>query len=108
MGQKYRRTPGGTRLRTPRRVRLICEDCGEKARARVPLRLTALGVAVLTATGWIVAVEGLVAMALFPAATTAVMGWGAVRMMKRANSRARRTLATGESPDYKALRAGPA
>ena len=55
----------------------------------------------------IVAGKGLVAMVVFPAASTVAMGAGAVAIMKLANRDAQRRIAAGEFPEYQALTGEP-
>lgn len=83
--------------------RLVCEACAEKAKRRIPWQFGTLAVAAAVATGGMVAGFGIVAMVLFPVATTIVMTFGAVQVMKLANSEAQRLIAEGEFPDFEAL-----
>ena len=85
---------------------LVCEECGETARRRMPWQFAALVGAVATATGFILMVEGVVPMALFPAATTLAMTAGAVSWMKYANRAAQRRIALDEAPEFGALARG--
>ena len=86
--------------------RLVCEDCAEKAKRRMPWHFGILAAAAAIATGFIVAGNGVAAMVLFPAASTIVMTLGAVQVMKLANRNAQRRIAAGEFPEMKALSAG--
>ena len=87
--------------------RLVCEDCAEKARRRMPWELGALaGWAALIAaigTGNALAGNGVAVMAFSIAASTIVVPLGAVQLMKLANRRAQRRIAAGEFPDFNAL-----
>ena len=87
--------------------RLVCENCAEKAKRRMPWELGALaGWAALIAA--IVTVNALagnsVAVIAFSiAGSTIVVPLGAVQLMKLANRRAQRRIAAGEFPDFNAL-----
>ena len=86
--------------------RLVCQDCAETARRRMPWHFGILGLAAAGATAAIVADAGLAMLILLPAASTVAMTLGAVQLMKLANRRAQRRIAAGEFPDMGALGAG--
>ncbi len=86
--------------------RLVCEDCAEKAKRRMPWELGALA-------GWAALITGFVVTTLatcsakdvsfFIAASTGVVVLGTVQLMKLANRRAQRRIAAGEFPDFNAV-----
>ena len=82
--------------------RLVCEDCAEKTKRRMPWELGALAGWVALATGFTLADEGL-ALLLFIPAGMAIATFGAVQLMKLANRSAQRRIAAGESADFNAL-----
>ena len=82
--------------------RLVCENCADKARRRMPWELGALAVWVALATGFTLADEGL-AMLLFIPAGMAVATLSAVQLMKLANRNAQRRIAAGEFAGFNAL-----
>ena len=86
--------------------RLVCEDCAETARRRMPWHFGILGFAAAVATGFIVAGADATTMILVPVGSTVALTLGAVQLMKLANRKARRLIAAGEFPDMKALRPG--
>ena len=87
--------------------RLVCEDCAETAKRRMPWELGALAgwsaLIAAIATGNVLAGNGVAVMALSMAASTIVVPLGAVQLMKLANRRAQRRIAAGEFPDFNAL-----
>lgn len=88
--------------------RLVCEECAEKARRRMPWELGALAGWAMLLAGLAVAnlaVGSAVGVAFFVAGSTGGVVLGAVQLMKVANRRAQRRLAAGEFPDFKALSA---
>ena len=87
--------------------RLVCEQCAETARRRMPWHFGIIGT-LAAAAGLAVAIgEGSLAMAiLVPIGSTAVMTFGAVQLMKAANRGAQRRIAEGEFPDILALEPG--
>jgi len=87
--------------------RLICEDCAEVAKRRMPWHFGILAAATAFSTGYIVAGEGVVADVLFPVGSTIVMILGAVQLMKLANRNAQRRIAGGEFPDFDSLGGEP-
>lgn len=84
--------------------RLVCEECAAAARRRMPWHFGALALAAAVGTGFAVAGAGVATVILVPASGTVVMTLGAVQLMKFANSRAQRRIATGEFPDMGELR----
>jgi hypothetical protein len=84
--------------------RLVCQDCAETARRRMPWQFGILGLAAALATAGVVANEGLVMLIIMPAASTVVLTMGAVQLMKLANRNAERRIAAGEFPDIGAIR----
>jgi hypothetical protein len=103
-GTSWRSTPSGD----PYLIhgRLVCEDCGAKARRRMPWHFGALGLAVAIGTGVAVAGAGLAATITLPVGSTVVGILVAVQLMKFANRSAQRRIAAGEFPDMEALRTG--
>ena len=89
--------------------RLVCEDCAEKAKRRMPWELGALA-------GWSAVLAGVVVTALatgfamdasfFIAGSMAVVFLGAVQLMKVANRSAERRIAAGEFLGFDALGSG--
>ena len=87
--------------------RLVCEDCAEIARRRLPWHFGIIGFAAATAALGIALSEGgLVPGILFPVGTTLAMTVGAVHLMKLANRNARRRIAAGEFPDIQVVGTG--
>ena len=86
--------------------RLVCSDCGERARRRMPWHFGILAAAAAFAASFIVATEGLAAMILLPVGSTIAMTIGVVQLMKFWNRNAQRRIAAGEFPDFEALGAG--
>ena len=86
--------------------RLVCQDCAETARRRMPWHFGILGLAAAGATAAIVSDAGLAMLILLPAASTVAMTLGAVQLMKLANRKALRRIAAGEFPDMGALGSG--
>ena len=84
--------------------RLVCEDCAEKARRRMPWHFGILGVSAGIGTAIAIAGADVPLMILIPAGSTIVMTVGAVQLMKLANRAAQRRIAAGEFPDMSALR----
>ena len=90
--------------------RLVCEDCAEKAKRRMPWELGALA-------GWAALLSGLAVtavatgsakdVAFFISASTGVVVVGAVQLMKLANRSAQRRIAAGEFPGFNALGTEP-
>jgi len=80
--------------------RLVCEDCAQKARRRLPWELAALTAwaALLTAiaVGNLVAGNAVAVAALALVGSAIVVPLSAVQAMKLANRRAQRRLAEGE------------
>lgn len=72
----------------------------------MPWQFAILGASVLTITGWLVSVKGLVPLVLLPAGTTLATGIGVIRLMKRANRRAQQRIATGVSDEMDLLTSG--
>ena len=83
--------------------RLVCEECAEKARRRMPWHFGILAAAAAIGTGIAVAGADLAVMILVPAGSTIVMTLAAVQLMKLANRNAQRRIAAGEFPDFEAL-----
>ena len=89
--------------------RLVCEDCAEKARRRMPWELGALA-------GWSALLAGIVVTSLATgfamdvsfviAGSTSVVFVGAVQLMKVSNRSAERRIAAGEFPGFSALGSG--
>ena len=86
--------------------RLVCQECAETARRRLPWHFGTLGIATAVATGGMLAGGKAVAMILLPVGATVAMTLGAIRLMKLANQSAQYRISTGEFPDLKALTAG--
>ena len=82
--------------------RLVCAACAEREKARMAKHFGVLALAMSVATTGIVAAGGLGALVL-PLGATAAMALGTVTLMKRANLRAQRRIASGDFPDYDAL-----
>jgi len=89
--------------------RLVCEDCAEVARRRMPWHFATIGIAA-AAVGIGVAWDGggLATAILWPIGSTLALTLGAVQMMKLANRKAQRRIAAGEFPDMKTLGPGAA
>ena len=83
--------------------RLVCQDCADTARRRMPWHFGVLGLASAIATAGVVADAGLAMIILLPAASTVAMTLGAVQLMKLANRKAQRRIAAGEFPGSGAL-----
>ena len=87
--------------------RLVCEQCAEIARRRMPWHFGVIGVAAAAAgIGVGLSEGGLVMEILFPVGSTLAMTLGAVQLMKLANRNAQRRIAAGEFPDIQALTDG--
>ncbi|MCJ7627695.1 MAG: hypothetical protein MUO50_04825 [Longimicrobiales bacterium] len=82
--------------------RLVCEDCAEKAKRRMPWELGALAGWVALATGLTLADQGL-ALLVFVPVGMGIASFGAVQLMKLANRNAQRRIAAGEFPGLNAL-----
>jgi len=82
--------------------RLVCEDCAERAKRRMPWELGALAGWVALAAGVTLADEGLALLLVIPAAM-GIATLGAVQLMKLANRNAQRQIAAGESTGFNAL-----
>jgi hypothetical protein len=84
--------------------RLVCEDCAEIARRRMPWHFAVIAGAAAAAGLGVAIGEGSLAMALLiPVGSTLAMTLGAVQLMKLANRNAQRRIADGEFPDLEAL-----
>jgi Flp pilus assembly protein TadB len=83
--------------------RLVCEDCAEKAKRRMPWQIVALSGFSALATGSALAGKGVAVVAFFSAGSIFVMTLGAVQLMKLANRSAQRRIAAGEFPDFGTL-----
>ena len=83
--------------------RLVCEECAEKAKRRMPWHFGILAAAAAIGTGLAVAGADLAVMILLPAGSTIVMTIGAVQLMRLANRNAQRRIAAGEFPDFEAV-----
>ncbi len=86
--------------------RLVCEDCADKAKRRIPWWLGALAgwaLVAAIATGNAVSGNGVAVVAFSVAVPAIVVPLGAVQLMKLANRRAQRRIAAGEFPDFEAL-----
>jgi hypothetical protein len=80
--------------------RLVCQDCAQTARRRMPWHFGFLGLAAGTAAAGIALAEGgLAAGILVPVGSTVAMTLGAVHLMKAANRAAQRLFAAGKFPD---------
>jgi len=104
-GTSWRETPSGE----PYLIhgRLVCEDCAETARRRMPWHFGLLGLAAGAAGVGVAVIEGGMVMGiLFPIGSTLAMTLGAVQLMKLANRRAQSRIAAGEFPDIEALGRG--
>lgn len=86
--------------------RLVCEDCAEKAKRRMPWELGALAGWVGLGIGITLAGKGLALLAFIPAGM-GIATLGAVQLMKLANRAAQRRIAAGESPAFDVLDTGP-
>lgn len=87
--------------------RLVCEDCAETARRRMPWHFGIIGLAAAAAGLGVAVGEGGLAMAiLWPVGSTLAMTLGAVQLMKLGNRNAQRRIAAGEFPDITAVGAG--
>ncbi|MBT8477840.1 MAG: hypothetical protein KJO06_02910 [Gemmatimonadetes bacterium] len=82
--------------------RLVCENCADKAKRRLPWELGALAGWIALAMGLTLAEEGLALLVFIPAGM-AVATLGAVQLMKLANRNAQRRIAAGEFAGLKAL-----
>ena len=88
--------------------RLVCEDCAERARRRMPWQFGTIGAAAaLAGVGSAMAGGSPAMIILVPVGTTVAMTLGAVQLMKLANRDAQRRIASGEFPDMRVLGAGP-
>lgn len=83
--------------------RLVCEDCADKARRRMPWHFGILGVSAGIGTGIAIAGAYVAMMILLPAGSTIAMAFGAIQLMKLANQAAQRRIAAGEFPDMRTL-----
>jgi len=81
--------------------RLVCEDCAEKAKRRMPWELGALAGWVAVATGLTLADQGLALLVFIPAGM-GIASLGAVRLMKLANRNAQRRIAASGFPGFNA------
>jgi hypothetical protein len=81
--------------------RLVCEECAEKAKRRMPWEFGVLAGWVALATGLILADQGLALLVLIPAGM-GIASLGAVRLMKLANRNAQRRIAAGGFPGLNA------
>jgi hypothetical protein len=84
--------------------RLVCEDCAEKARRRMPWHFGILGVSAGIGTAIAIAGADVSLMILLPAGSTIAMTFGAIQLMKLTNRTAQRRIAAGEFPDMRSLR----
>lgn len=85
---------------------LVCEDCAVKAKRRMPWELGALA-------GWAALLTGIAVTALFTGSakdavffisgSTGIVVIGTVQLMKLANRRAQRRIASGDLPGLRAL-----
>jgi len=82
--------------------RLVCEDCAERAKRRMPWELGALAAWVALAAAFTLADEGLALLLVIPAAM-GIATLGAVQLMKLANRNAQRRIAAGEFAGFNAL-----
>ena len=82
--------------------RLVCEDCAERAKRRMPWELGALAGWVALAAGFTLAGKGLALLLVIPAAM-GIVTIGAVQLMKLANRDAQRRIAAGEFTAFNAL-----
>lgn len=82
--------------------RLVCEDCAEKAKRRMPWEIGALAGWVALAAGFTLADEGVALLLVIPAAM-GIATLGAVQLMKLANRHAQRRIAAGEFAGFNAL-----
>lgn len=85
--------------------RLVCADCAENAKRRMPWELGALAGWVALATGLTLADQGL-ALLVFVPAGMGIACLGAVQLMKLANRNAQRRIAAGAFPCFNALGTG--
>jgi hypothetical protein len=85
--------------------RLVCEECAEKARRRMPWELAALAGWVALATGLTLADQGLALLVVIPV-VTGIASLGAVQLMKLSNRNAQRRIAAGSFPGFGALGPG--
>ena len=89
--------------------RLVCEDCAEVARRRMPWHFATIGIAAAAAGLGVALGQGGLAMAiLWPIGSTLALTLGAVQLMKLANRNAQRRIAAGEFPGMKTLGPGAA
>lgn len=87
--------------------RLVCEECADVARRRMPWHFGIIAGATAAAALGIAWNEGgFVPGILFPVGTTLAATLGAVQLMKLANRDAQRRIAAGEFPDIRALGVG--
>lgn len=85
--------------------RLVCESCATEARREMPMHLGVVGFATALATG-LAATSGELAITLLPAVSAVAMTTGAFHAMKRANRKAQKTIARGQSAEMQLLRGG--
>jgi hypothetical protein len=87
--------------------RLVCEECAQRARRRMPWEFGALATFTAIAAGSSIMVErSVVVVVLFVVGATSAMTLGAVQLMKLANRDAQRRIAMGQSSEFDALRSG--
>ncbi len=85
--------------------RLVCEDCAEQAKRRMPWEIGALAGWVGLVTGIVLAGEGMALLVFIPAGMGVAIV-GAVQLMKLANWNAQKRIAAGEFPGFVGLEAG--
>lgn len=83
--------------------RLVCAPCAGREQERMMRHFGVLAGATAFASTSILVAQGPVALMLLPLATGAGLTLGAVSVMKLANRRAQRRIATGESPEFETL-----
>lgn len=87
--------------------RLVCSECADRARRRIPWYVGFVGAAAgfaATASFWQV---GTAAAVLMPVGSAGALTLAAVQLMKRANRRAERLIAGGELPELQAAVGSP-
>jgi hypothetical protein len=77
---------------------LVCEGCAEATRGRILGHFGLLGGAGVFASAAVFLSQGATLFSLFPISSVAVMGAGAVALMKRANRKAEAEIAAGTYP----------